>query len=421
MDLTPLYSARARAVKASEIRELLKLTENPDVISFAGGLPNPKTFPVDEVRQASDRVFKEHSARAFQYSTTEGITELREALADHLAKDNMHVDPADIAITNGSQQGLDLLGRAMLDDGDTVVASNPTYLGALQAFNFYGARYAAANSDNDGIIPDLLDEALSGLKKKGIRPKFLYAVPTFQNPSGTVIPESRRRQILDLAHEHDLLIVEDDPYGKLRFEGDHVPTFYSMDKNEGRVLYFGTFSKILVPGFRLAWSVGPSELIRKMVISKQSVDLCTNAFTQFIAADMLGNGIIERHLPNIISLYKRKRDVMLSEMDKHFPKDGVTWTKSQGGLFTWAEMPEGINCVDMLQESIKHNVAYVPGKPFYPDPKMGFNTMRLNFSHPTDDRIRTGIERLGNTMYEAIEKNEKANTRTVAPSPDVAA
>ncbi len=405
MDLTQLYSARAKAIKASEIRELLKLTEKPDIISFAGGLPNPKTFPTQEVEEATNRVFRDHSERAFQYSTTEGITELREGIAEHLGRDGMDVHPDDVMITNGSQQGLDLLGRVMLDPGDTVVTSNPTYLGALQAFNFFQAKYAASNTDKDGIIPEHLDEVLTGLKKQGTHPKFLYAVPTFQNPTGTVIPESRRRKILDLAHEHDLLIVEDDPYGKLRFEGDHVPTFYSLDKNEGRVLYFGTFSKILVPGFRLAWSVGPTELIRKMVISKQSVDLCTNAFTQFIAADMLQTGVIDTHLPKIIDLYRGKRDLMLGAMDKHFPKEGVTWTKSQGGLFTWAEMPDGVNCVDMLQESVKRNVAYVPGKPFYPDADKGFNTMRLNFSHPTDDNIRVGVERLGQTMSETIEKN----------------
>ncbi len=404
MDLTPLYSARAKAIKASEIRELLKLTEKPDIISFAGGLPNPKTFPTAEVKEATERVFRDHSERAFQYSTTEGITELREGIADHLGQDGMDVHPDDVMITNGSQQGLDLLGRVMLDPGDTVVTSNPTYLGALQAFNFFQAKYAAANTDKDGIIPEHLDEVLTDLKKRNIHPKFLYAVPTFQNPTGTVIPENRRRKILDLAHEHDLLIVEDDPYGKLRFEGDHVPTFYSLDKNEGRVLYFGTFSKILVPGFRLAWSVGPTELIRKMVISKQSVDLCTNAFTQFIASDMLQSGVIDTHLPKIIDLYRRKRDIMLGSMEQHFPKEGVTWTKSQGGLFTWAEMPQGVNCVEMLQESVKHNVAYVPGKPFYPDAEKGFNTMRLNFSHPTDDNIRVGVERLGQTMAETIEK-----------------
>ncbi len=402
MDLKPLYSTTARQIKASEIRELLKLTEQPDVISFAGGLPNPQSFPVAEVEAAAHRVFRDHAAKALQYSTTEGVAPLREALADYLNKDGMNVHPDQILITNGSQQGLDLLGRTLIDPGDTVVTSNPTYLGALQAFNYYGAKYAAANSDDEGIIPDSLDEVLTGLRRDGVRPKFLYAVPTFQNPSGTCIPESRRRRIMDLAHEHDLLIVEDDPYGKLRFDGEPVPTFKSMDKEEGRVLYLGTFSKILVPGFRLAWTVGPSDLVRKMVIGKQSVDLCTNAFTQYVAADMLGGGIIERHLPEIIKLYKRKRDIMLGAMDEHFPTDGVHWTRTQGGMFTWAQMPEGIDCVKMLEEAVKVRVAYVPGKPFFPDPDQGFNTMRLNFTHATDEKIQVGIERLGKVMDQTL-------------------
>lgn len=394
-------------MKASEIRELLKLTEQPDVISFAGGLPNPATFPVPEVEEAVHHVIQEQSARAMQYSTTEGVTELREALAGHLGADGMDVDPDQVLVTNGSQQGLDLLGRTLLDPGDTIVTTNPTYLGALQAFNFYDVNYAAADSDDDGVIPDSLDEVLTGLKKKGVRPKFFYAIPTFQNPAGTVIPEKRRKQILDLAHEHDLLIVEDDPYGKLRFDGDHIPTLKAMD-DEDRVLYLGTFSKILVPGFRLAWSVGPEELVRKMVISKQSVDLCTNAFTQFIAADMLTKGVVDKHLPVIIDLYRRKRDIMLGAMDEFFPgeDEGVHWTKSQGGLFTFAHMPDGVNCVDMLEEAVKEKVAFVPGKPFYPDPEQGLNTMRLNFSHPTDDNIVTGIERLGALMKETLKANK---------------
>ncbi|MGB1586063.1 MAG: PLP-dependent aminotransferase family protein [Thermoplasmatota archaeon] len=403
MDVTNLYSARAQAMKASEIRELLKLTENPDVISFAGGLPNPGSFPVEEVTEAAGRVLKEHSHRAMQYSTTEGVVELREGLSDYLGSQNMDVDPDEILITNGSQQGLDLLGRVLLDPKDTIVVSNPTYLGALQAFNYFDSRYAAADSDGDGIIPDSLDDVLTKLTKTGIRPKFMYAVPTFQNPSGTVIPESRRRKILDLAHEHDLLVIEDDPYGRLRFDGDHVPTMKSMDK-EDRVLYLGTFSKIMVPGFRLAWTAGPKDLVQKMVVSKQSVDLCTNAFTQFIAADLLQNGAIESHLPKIIDLYRGKRDIMLQQMDKHFPKDGVSWTKSQGGMFTWAEMPDHVDCVSMLQTAVKRNVAFVPGKPFYADPGVGGNTMRLNFTHPTDDNIRDGVERLGEVMHEALAK-----------------
>ena len=402
MDLTDLYSTRAKALKASEIRELLKLTENPDVISFAGGLPNPGSFPVEEVKEAAGRVLKEHSQRAMQYSTTEGVIELRDSVSEYLRGQGMDVDADEVLITNGSQQGLDLMGRVLLDPKDTLVVSNPTYLGALQAFNFFDSRYAAADSDEHGIIPDSLDEVLTSLTTNGIRPKFMYAVPTFQNPSGTCIPESRRRKILDLAHEHDLLVVEDDPYGRLRFDGDPVPTMKAMDKDEGRVLYLGTFSKILVPGFRLAWSAGPKELISKMVVSKQSVDLCTNAFTQFIAADMLQSGVIEKHLPKIIDLYRGKRDIMLGAMDQHFPKDGVKWTKSEGGMFTWAEMPDGIDCVKMLEAAVKQNVAFVPGKPFFPDPGVGHNTMRLNYTHATDDNIRTGVERLGDVMHQTL-------------------
>jgi 2-aminoadipate transaminase len=398
MEFGPLFSQRTQLMKASEIRELLKLTEKPNIISFAGGLPNPSTFPVREVEEAVHRVLRDHAKSALQYSTTEGIAALREAVAEHLRKDGMRVQADEVLITNGSQQGLDLLGRVFLDRGDTIIVSSPTYLGAMQSFSAYGARYATAESDGDGIDPDSVEETLGRLKREGIRPKFLYVVSTFANPTGTTISAPRRRRLLDLAHEHDLAIVEDDPYGKLRFDGDPVPTIHSMDKGEGRVVYLGTFSKILVPGFRLAWSVAPAEVTRKMVISKQGVDLCTNAFTQYIAADLLAGGLIDRHLPEIVSLYRRKRDIMLGAMERHFPKESTTWTRSQGGLFTWAELPGNINTIEMLKAAIEREVAYVPGKSFFPDPKEGFNTMRLNFSHPADDKIEVGVERLGQVI-----------------------
>ncbi len=398
MDFGPLWSARTHLMKASEIRELLKLTERHNIISFAGGLPNPGSFPVHDVEEATKRVLRDHAKSALQYSTTEGVTSLREAVAEHLRRDGMDVTADHVLITNGSQQGLDLLGRVFIDRGDTLVVSNPTYLGALQAFNYFGAKYATAVSDDDGVVPDALDDTLRRLKRQGIHPKFLYLVPTFANPTGTSIPTSRRKRILELAHEHDVLLIEDDPYSKLRFDGDPLPSIHSMDKGEGRVVYLGTFSKILVPGFRLAWSVAPTEVTRKMVISKQSVDLCTNAFTQFIAADLLAGGLIDKHLPQIISLYRRKRDLMLKAMDQHFPKEGTHWTRSQGGLFTWARLPGHVNTIDMLKEAIENEVAYVPGKSFFPDPAEGFNTMRLNFSHPSDDKIQIGVERLGAVM-----------------------
>jgi 2-aminoadipate transaminase len=400
VDFGPLYSNRTHLMKASEIRELLKLTEKPSIISFAGGLPNPQTFPVHEVEEATKRVLRDHAKQALQYSTTEGITVLREAVAEHLKKDGMDVHPDEVLITNGSQQGLDLLGRVFIDRGDTLVVPNPTYLGAMQSFGYFGAKYATAQSDGEGVIPDKLEETIVRLKRQGVRPKFFYVVPTFDNPTGTTMPAKRRKRVLEIAHEHDLMIVEDDPYGKLRFEGEAVPSIHSMDKGEGRVIYLGTFSKVLVPGFRLAWSVAPHDVTRKMVISKQSVDLCTNAFTQYIAADLLAGGLIDKHIPEIISLYRKKRDLMLKAMDKSFPKEQTSWTKSQGGLFTWATMAPHVNTIEMLKEAIAKDVAYVPGKSFYPDPKEGFNTMRLNFSHPSDEKIAIGIDRLGGVMQQ---------------------
>lgn len=398
MEFGPLYAQRTHLMKASEIRELLKLTEKPSIISFAGGLPNPGTFPVKEVEEATHRVLRDHAAQALQYSTTEGVTVLREAVANHLRKDGMEVHPDQVIITNGSQQGLDLLGRVFIDRGDTIIVANPTYLGAMQSFSAYGAKYATADSDQDGIIPASVEATIASLKTQGVRAKFLYVVSTFANPSGTTISAARRKRLLEIAHEHNLLIIEDDPYGKLRFDGSPVPTMHSMDKGEDRVIYLGTFSKILVPGFRLAWSVAPMDVTRKMVISKQGVDLCTNAFTQYIAADLLAGGLIDRHLPQIISLYRKKRDLMLSAMDKNFPKEGTTWTRSQGGLFTWAELPSHVNTIEMLKDAVTHDVAYVPGKSFFPEPTKGFNTMRLNFSYPADDKIKIGIERLGAVM-----------------------
>ena len=372
MEFGPLYSRASHAVKASEIRELLKLTEKPNIISFAGGLPNPGTFPAKEIEEATHRVLRDHAKSALQYSTTEGVTPLREAVAEHLRKDGMRVHPDEILITNGSQQGLDLLGRVFLDKGDTVIVSNPTYLGALQAFNYFGAKYATAESDGDGIIPESVEATILRLKKLGVRPKFLYVVSTFANPTGTTIAAARRRKLIDLAHAHDLLIVEDDPYGKLRFDGEAIPPMHAMDKDGGRVIYLGTFSKILVPGFRLAWSVAPAEATRKMVISKQSVDLCTNAFTQYIAADLLTGGLIDRHLPEIISLYRKKRDIMLTAMERHFPQgsDDVD-ERAKAGSSPGPRCPGGANTTEMLKAAIEREVAYVPGKSFFPDPKIG--------------------------------------------------
>ena len=402
MDVERLFSDRAKRMKASEIRELLKLTQRADIISFAGGLPNPLTFPVPEIEKACLRVLKEEAGVALQYSTTEGYGPLRDQLAAMMKKDGAPFTADHFVITNGSQQGLDLLGKVFLNQGDRVLVSNPTYLGAISAFNTYNCEYVPVASDKEGMRTDALEETLVRLRKRGERAKFLYTVPTFMNPTGTVMPTARRKKVLELAHEHDLLVVEDDPYGKLRFDGDPVPTMASLDK-EGRVLYLGTFSKILVPGFRLAWAAGPEAVIRKMVIAKQAVDLCTNAFTQFVTADMMKAGLIDRHLPQIVALYRKKRDIMLKAMDAHFPKENASWTRSQGGLFSWAELPPGVDTEAMLTDAVANKVAYVPGRPFHIDGS-GKNTMRLNFSHPADEKVKEGVERLAQVVQAAIKK-----------------
>lgn len=403
MQYDRLYSERARGLQASEIRELLKLTQRSDIISFAGGLPNPLTFPVEEIRQATDRILKGDAELALQYGPTEGYTPLREEIVRLLNKDDFDIGREQVTITNGSQQGLDLLGRVFLDPGDKIIVASPTYLGAIQAFGAYKNEFVPVAADHQGMRMDALEEALEGMRRAGETPKFIYTVPTFQNPSGTVLPMDRRKRLLELAHEYDTLIIEDDPYGKLRYTGDHLPTLFSMDKEE-RVIYLGTFSKILVPGFRLAWTVAPEDISRRIVISKQATDLCTNAFTQFIAADLMANDIVERHLPKIIELYARKRQIMLDTMEATWPKEEVWWTRSEGGLFTWAELPRHIDTRELLKEAVEQKVAYVPGHAFYINQAEGTHTMRINFSHPADELVKEGVERLADVITRRIEK-----------------
>jgi len=407
MDFSRFYTERARRMKASEIREILAVTQRSDIISFAGGLPNPETFPVKEIEAATKEILARSSHLALQYSPTDGIPELREEVAKMLNRDGTNYTPENILITNGSQQGLDLLGRVLLEPGSKVLVGSPTYLGAIQAFENYLVRekdFVPVKSDENGMDPASVEETLSRLKAAGERVKLIYTCPTFQNPAGTVMSEPRRRKLVELAHEYDVLIIEDDPYGKLRFDGQEVPKMASMDK-EDRVIFLGTFSKILVPGFRLAWTAAHPKLVRQMSVAKQAVDLCTNAFTQFITAHLMQTGLVDRHLPQIISLYRRKRDVMMRAMEKNM-NAGTKWTKAQGGLFTWAELAESVDTAKMFPRAIKNKVAYVPGRSFFVDGK-GANTMRLNFSHPSDENIKIGVERLAQTIEEEVRATAK--------------
>lgn len=394
------FSEKALKMKASEVRELLKLVETSDVISLAGGLPNPKTFPKDIIKGILEEIMEEHADKALQYGTTKGFTPLRLAIAEWLRKRyNIPTSKVDIMITSGSQQALDLIGRVFLNPGDLVVVEAPTYLAALQAFNFYEPQYIQVPLDDEGMRIDILEEKLRKLKAEGKRVKLVYTVPTFQNPAGVTMTEERRKHLLELASEYDFIIVEDDPYGELRYSGKPVPKIKALD-TEGRVLYLGTFSKILAPGFRLGWIAGEPHFIRKLEIAKQSVDLCTNSFGQVVAWRYLEGGHLEKHIPRIIEFYKPRRNAMLEALEQYMP-EGVKWTRPEGAIFIWVILPEKINATTMLEKAVKKGVAYVPGEAFfaYRDVK---NTMRLNFTYVDEDKIQEGVKRLAETIKEEL-------------------
>lgn len=396
MEFQNLYSERAEKMRSSEIRELLELSQRPGVISFAGGLPNPNAFPAEEIKEIVDKILTDsEGSRALQYGPTAGLREFREELVRYLQKEGMNAGIENVFVTVGSQQALDIVGRVFIDEGDVILVGLPTYLGAINAFLAYGAKLVGVPLDENGMRVDLLEEKIKELKQRGERIKLIYTVPTFQNPAGVELSEDRRKRMLEIAEEHGLLIVEDEPYEKLRFEGNPLKPIKSFDEN-GRVIYMATFSKILSPGFRLAYIFADEELARKMIIAKQSMDLCTPTFTQLIAYYYIKNGYMEKHIPKIIDMYRRKRDIMLDALEEHFP-EGCKWTRPRGGMFLWAELPEHINTVEMAKDAINEKVAYVHGKAFHVDGS-GENTMRLNFTNPRDEVIEEGIKRLAKVI-----------------------
>ena len=387
-----LYSDRAGKMRKSEIRELLKVAQDPEVISFAGGLPSPRSFPLQDLQGVVKSVLEHHGEVALQYGTTQGLTELREAIAERACKDGMDITAENVMITSGSQQALDTIGKIFLNPGDVALVGLPTYLGGINAYRSYEGNLVGVPLDKDGMIIDILEEKIMELQKEDITPKFIYVVPTFQNPAGVIMPEARRKKLVDLANEYDLVIVEDDPYGKLRFDVDHIKPIKSFD-DEGRVIYMSTFSKILSPGFRLAWTIASDELSRKMIICKQALDLCTNTFTQFIVNDFMRSGSLDLHVMKICEMYKPKRDIMMKAMENYFP-DGYVCNKPKGGMFAWATLPEGIDTEIMFLDALKEKVAYVHGKAFSVDGSGG-RSMRLNFSYANSEKIEEGMKRLG--------------------------
>ena len=401
------YAHRSQKSGSSVIRELLKLTEQPDIISFAGGLPAPEVFPVDEFREACNFVLDHYGPQALQYSTSEGHVPLREMIAERTARYSVQVSTDNILITSGSQQALDFIGRLFINRGDYIVVESPTYLGAMQAWNTYGAQYIPVRTDEDGMIIEELEEALR------IGPKFIYILPNFQNPSGATLSLERRKKLIDLADRYGVPIIEDDPYGQLRYEGDHIPSVMALDSEyrgcngngrhyTGNVIYLSTFSKLLAPGLRLAWVIAPPQVIRKLVMIKQAADLHSSSFNQYVAYEVAKDGFIDEHVKVIRNVYKERRDVMLEMMDEMFPPE-VTWTQPKGGMFLWGILPEGMDAAEILNHAIERKVAFVPGGAFHPHGGHD-NTMRINFSYSAPEIIRAGITRLGLTLKESIKE-----------------
>lgn len=389
------FAARMESIKASEIRELLKLTERPDMISFAGGLPNPKLFPVQALESLSARVIRDCGRQALQYAATEGYGPLRDKIARRMnRKLDVNVTAANLLITSGSQQGLDLTGKAFLDEGDVVLCESPSYLGAIQAFTPYRPTFIEVDTDSDGMNPDHLRQLLQTVRNV----KLIYVVPDFQNPTGRCWSRERRERLVRLADEFNVIVVEDHPYGDLRFEGEPQPSVLSFDR-EGRVVHLGTFSKTFCPGYRIGWTAASPEVLNKYVLLKQATDLHTSNVGQRVIDSYLEENDLENDIAAITDVYRRQRDVMFESLAEHMP-EGVSYEKPSGGLFVWVELPEGMDARKLLVRSLEENVAFVPGGAFYPNGGRE-NAMRLNFSTMDEPRIREGIRRLAGVVRAA--------------------
>ena len=389
---------RVRRLKSSAIREILKVTQQPNIISFAGGLPAPELFPTERIKWATVELMEStDAARALQYHPTEGYIPLREWVAQRMRERGIPCSVDNVLITSGSQQSIDLVGKVLIDQGDRVAVESPTFLGMIQAWDLYGARFDCVRTDEDGIVPDDLERSFrSGAK-------MLYMVPNFQNPTGVTTSPRRRKAIVELADHYGVPVIEDDPYGQLRYEGEHIPSVLAFDvrnlgfehgepSHGGNVLFLGSFSKELCPGIRISWVVGPTDIIQLLVQAKQSADLHSSSFGQMVVHRVIQGGFLDEHVENIKNVYRKRRDLMLRLMEAHFPKS-MSWTQPEGGLFIWVRLPEHMVAAKLLQACIERNVAFVPGQPFFTD-GTGHNTFRLNFSNAKPALIEEGIGRM---------------------------
>jgi 2-aminoadipate transaminase len=395
-----LFASRTKVMKSSAMRDLMAITERPEVISLAGGLPDTSTFPPDSYASISQHVAVEACAKALQYGPTEGHELVKRAIAEVMAAEDTPVDPDEVLVTTGGQQVIDLVCKTLIDPGDVVVAEAPTYPGAVPSFCAYEADVVQVALDDDGMRVDELEATLDRLEREGRRPKFIYTVPTFQNPAGVTMSLPRRRRLVELAAERELLVLEDNPYGLLRYEGEPLPTLRSLDGGEF-VIYLGTFSKILSPGIRLGWTTAPRPVLEKMNLGKQGADLCSSSMSQCFVAAYFEQARWRDYLGSLTQLYRRRRDIMLDALAEHFPPES-TWTHPEGGLFLWATLPDYIDTTDLLARALSEHVAFVPGRAAFLDGRGG-SSMRLNFSGVGDDDIREGVRRIGEVVREQVD------------------
>jgi 2-aminoadipate transaminase len=416
-----IFAARTRVMTSSAMRDLMAITERPEVISLAGGLPDTSTFPEEQFVEIMSRVGHQ-TARALQYGPTDGMAVTKTAIAEVMAAEDTPVDPEDLIVTSGGQQVIDLVCKILIDPGDVIVAEGPTYPGAIPSFTAYEAEVIQIPLDADGMPIEQLEDLLDRLEAEGRRPKFIYTIPNFQNPGGVTMSLPRRRRLVQIARERELLVLEDNPYGVLRYEGEPLPSLFRLERETGSgandfVIYLGTFSKVLSPGLRLGWAAAPQPVLAKLNMAKQGADLNSSSVGQLFVAEYFASGAWPGYVRTLKETYRRRRDTMLDALAEHMPED-ATWTRPHGGLFIWATLPDWVDTTDLLARALSRNVAFVPGRAAFLDGVSGASSMRLNFSGVTEDQIREGIRRIGEvvaeqgTLYGAL---TGSRARTVLP------
>src|SRR4051812_22004192 len=394
-----LFARRTQGMKSSAMRDLMAVTAQPEVISLAGGLPDTSTFPAEDFAALMAHVAADSAAAALQYGPTEGLDDLKACIVQVMPAEGMAIEPDELLVTTGGQQVIDLVCKTLLDPGDVVIAEAPTYPGAVPVFSSYQADVVQVEMDGDGMRVDLMEAALDRLDAEGRVPKFIYTVPSFQNPAGVTLSLERRRRLVRVAEERELLVLEDNPYGLLRYEGEPQPTLYALDRGE-YVIYLGTFSKILSPGLRLGWTAAPRPVLEKLNLGKGAADLCSSPLSQLFVTTYFAERDWREYVGTLTALYRRRRDIMLEALAEHFPRE-ATWTRPQGGLFIWARLPSYIDTTDLLARALRDHVAFVPGRAAYVDSRGG-SEMRLNFSGVGDDDIREGVRRIGKVVSEQV-------------------